>query len=345
MIKLIETKETNGQIFKCYELKNLNGASAQIINFGAIIHRLIMPDVNGDFVEILAGFDEIDGYYLNPDQNFNAAIGRVANRIADSKFVLNGKTYNLYPNNNGNCLHGGKEGFNRKFWDTEIVNVDGVEKLQCTYASVDGEENFPSNLTVKILYSLTEDNALCLEYFAQSDGDTHCNLTNHAYFNLSGFKNDILDHVVSIKSNEITAINELLIPNGELYKVENTSLDFNMPKTVGKDILADNKFLKIGGGYDFNYVLSDNSGVVATAFSPLTRIFMEVYTTEPCMQLYTGNFLNGLVGRKIYNKQTAFCFETQRYPNACNVPSFPSTLLKKGETYQSKTIYKFSVIK
>ncbi len=341
-IKLIETKQTNGEIFKCYELKNSNGAIAQIINFGAIIHKLIMPDINGNFVDVVAGFDEIDGY-LNPDQNFNAAIGRVANRIANSKFVLNGKTYNLYPNNNGNCLHGGKEGFNRKFWQTEIFTVDGEEKLLCSYLSVDGEENFPANLKVKIYYSLSEENALTLEYFAESDGDTHCNLTNHAYFNLSGFENDILNHEVSIKSDEITAIDELLIPNGELYKVRDTALDFNIPKAIGKDILVDNKFLKIGGGYDFNYVLSDNSGVVATAFSPLTHIFMEVYTTEPCMQLYTGNFLDGLVGRKVYNKQTAFCFETQRYPNACNVSTFPTTLLKQGDIYKSKTVYKFSI--
>ena len=340
-IKLIETKENNGQVFKCYELKNTNGAIAQIINFGAIIHRLIMPDRNGDFIDVLAGFDDIDGY-LNPDQNFNAAIGRVANRIANSKFTLNGKTYNLYPNNNGNCLHGGKEGFNRKFWDTKIVMVDGVEKLQCTYVSVDGEENFPGNLTVDIFYSLTEDNSLNLEYFATCDADTHCNLTNHAYFNLSGFKTSILEHEVMIKSDKITAIDNKLIPNGELYDVSDGPLDFNTPKKVGKDILEDNKFLKIGGGYDFNYILSSTDGVVASAYDNSTGIFMEVLTSEPCMQLYTGNFLNGLKGKTVYNKQDAFCFETQGYPNACNVSSFPSTLLKKGQQYKSKTTYKFS---
>lgn len=338
MIKLIEEK--NG--IKCFELKNLSGASVQIISYGARIHRFFMPDVNGEFKNLVAGFESIDGYTGN-NPYFNAVIGRTSNRIGGAKFKLDGKTYKLFANNGANHLHGGKEGFDRKIWDAEITD----KGLLLTYLSKDGEEGYPANLTVKVLYNLSDNNELSIEYYAVADGDTLCSLTNHAYFNLSGdFDKTVLNQVVRIKSDKVTAVNDELIPDGELYDVKNTPFDFNSFKEIGEEIGENNKFLLAAGGYDINYVLNnDKESYVAKAFDPKSCIEMEVYTDQPCMQFYTGNFLDGLKGNTVYNKHSAFCMETQGYPNACNVSSFPNFTLKKGEEYRTKTIYKFSVFK
>lgn len=336
IIKLIEKKND----VECYEIKNANCASVQILNYGATIHRLFMPDVNGRFLDVVAGFDDIEEY-KNKHPHFNAVIGRVANRIGKAKFVLDGKTYELFKNDNGNHLHGGKFGFDRKFWNVKITE----EGLLLSYFSKDGEENYPGNLTVNVLYSLSDNNELSIEYAAKTDKDTYCSLTNHAYFNLSGdFNKTILDHILEIKSDKITSIDSELIPDGEFYDVKDTPLDFNTAKTVGRDILCENKFLTFAGGYDFNYVLNnDNKSYVAKIKSPISGIVLETYTDAPCMQLYTGNFLNGLKGKFVFNKNSAFCLETQGYPNACNILNFPSIRLNSGETYNTKTVYKFSI--
>lgn len=336
MIKLIEEK--NG--IKCFELKNGNGASAQIINYGARIHKLFMPDVNGNFVDVVIGFDDIEGYKTD-NPYFNAVIGRVANRIGGAKFTLGGKEYVLYKNDGNNHLHGGREGFDRKIWDTTVTK----NGLELTYISKDGEEGYPANLSVKVIYSLTDDNALSIEYFAVADGDTLCNLTNHAYFNLSGsFDNDVLKHVLRINGDAVTAVDSELIPNGEICRVKNTPFDFGSFKEIGEEIHENNVFLNDAGGYDINYMLkNDKNTYAAKVFEPHTCIEMEVYTDQPCLQFYSGNFLDGIKGKTVFNKHSAFCLETQGYPNACNIESFPSVVLKKGDTYHSKTVYKFSV--
>ncbi len=344
MIKLIEEKKYNNEIIKNYELKNNNGASAQIISFGARIHKLFMPDRNGNFLDVVAGFNDILGY-TQDNPHFNGIVGRVANRIGDAKFVLNGKEYVLDKNDGQNHLHGGTFGFDNLNWDSEIIVIDNVEKLRFTHFSPDGEENYPANLNVIVEYTLTDENELVIDYFAESDGDTHCNLTNHAYFNLSGdFTKDILNHSLEIKSSAITAIDSGLIPKGEIFNTDNTPISFKVAKTIGCDIKKDNVYLSICGGYDFNYVLDDNiDSYLAKATSPESGITLEVYSDQPCVQLYTGNFLNNFSGKQIYNKHAAFCLETQNYPNACNVPSFKSTLLKKGQKYTTKTVYKFLI--
>ena len=342
MVKLIEEKKFGNDIFKCYELSSGNGVRAQIINYGGRIHRLFISDINGVERDVVIGFNDISEY-KGSEGYFNALIGRVGNRIGGAEFELNGKKYALYPNDNGNTLHGGKVGFDSVFWDCDI---DGDE-LVLRYLSKDGEEGFPGNLSVEVRYSVTKENELVIRYRAVSDQDTLCSLTNHAYFNLSGdFDNKILNECLKIRSDYITAIDEKLIPTGELYAVKNTPLDFNVMKEIGEEINDENKFLSVAGGYDFNYVLKNAPGTYAAkAFDPGTCIEMEVFTDRPCMQFYSGNFLNGVKGKTTFYKNCAFCLETQGYPNACNVSSFPTMTLKKGEEFRSETRYKFSLYK
>lgn len=346
MIKLKESKVVDNKELKSYLIEG-DFVSAEIINYGARIHKLFVKDINGVSQDIVAGFDEMEGF-MGDNPYFNATIGRVANRIGGGKFTLNGKEYTLYNNDNDiNHLHGGKEGFDRKIFDSEIIEENGVQKLKFTYLSVDGEEGYPGNLQVEVKYSITNDSELNIEYLANTDADTLCSLTNHAYFNLSGnFDEGILDHYVKIKASGITLIDDGLIPDGAILNVKNTVFDFNEYKTIGQDINSNDPMLKICGGYDVNFVLkNDLTSSVAEAYSTKSKIKMEVYTVEPCMQLYTGNFLDGLKGKTTYYKNAAFCMETQGYPNACNVPSFKSMELKKGETYKTNTTYKFSLLK
>lgn len=342
MIKLIEEKKTENGTFQCFELKNANGIKAEIINYGARIHKLFIPDINGVERDVVIGFNKIEEYENSPGY-FNAVIGRFANRIGGAGFDLNGKKYQLYKNDGNNHLHGGKVGFDSVFWNAEI---DGDE-LVMRYVSEDGEENYPGTLRVEVRYSITEDDGVMISYKAQSDADTFCSLTNHAYFNLSGdFGKNVLGECLRIKSDAITAIDKELIATGEIYLVKDTPLDFNTMKTIGEEIADDNEFLRIAGGYDFNYILkNDGEHYVARAFDPETCIVMDVFTDRPCMQFYSGNFLNGERGKAVFSKNCAFCLETQGYPNACNVENFPSSLLKKGETYSAWTKYKFSRFK
>jgi len=334
MIKLIETSKTG---IEAYSLTNNNGMEAVIITYGAIIHKLIVPSKDGK-IDVVAGFEDIEGYRQD-NPHFNAIIGRVANRIGGAKFTLNGVEYNLYKNDGNNHLHGGQEGFDRKIWSAK---VDG-EKLVLTYVSKDGEENYPGELTAVVKYSLDDTNALNIEYSATTTEDTLCQLTNHAYFNLNGDFETILKHKVFINSYKLTSVDAELIPHGGFMYVDGTPHDFRKEKEIGKDLNRPDELIKIGrGGYDFNFVLNNNlKDPVATAIGEKSGVKMSVYTDLPCLQFYTGNFLDGLKGKTIYNYQSAFCMETQGYPNACNVPSFKSMELKKGSTYKTASKYVF----
>ena len=323
-----------------YEIENNNKMRLQISTYGARIHKILVKDKKGEFIDVVAGFENAEDF-RGDNPYFNAVIGRVANRIGGARFTLNGKEYPLFKNDGDNSLHGGKEGFDRKIWTAEAA---GDNALKLSYLSCDGEEGYPGNLAVSVTYRLTDENEVCLTYEAVSDKDTICSLTNHAYFNLDGDFSTVLDHVVFIDSDKITTIDKSLIPHGDFTSIKGTAYDFSVPKKIGKDIKTDDFMLNIARGYDFNYVLNnDFSRPVATAYSEKTGVKMSVFTDRPCMQLYTGNFLDGLKGKKTYGYQSAFCMETQGYPNACNVPSFPSMTLKKGERYFARTSYKFSV--
>lgn len=323
-----------------YELENDNGIKAQIITYGARIAKLVVPDKDGEMIDVVAGFETPDGF-LQDNPYFNAIIGRVGNRIGGASFLLDGKKYDLFKNDGNNHLHGGKCGFDSRIWTASVL-CDQSLKLE--RVSPDGEEGYPGNMQVSVTYSLTDDDALDIRYEATCDKDTLCSLTNHAYFNLDGDFESVLDHEVFIDANYLTAVDDELIPHGALKAVAGTAFDFSAPKKIGRDINADERMLKIARGYDFNYVLNGNGyRKVASAYSQKSGVKMDVYTDRPCLQFYTGNFLDGLKGKKTYGYQSAFCMETQGYPNACNVPSFESMTLKKGEKYESRTTYAFCV--
>lgn len=325
-----------------YELENDKGVKAQIITYGARIAKLFVPNKNGEMIDVVAGFDTPDGF-LGENPYFNAVIGRVGNRIGGATFTLGGKKYDLFKNDGNNHLHGGKCGFDSRIWDATIL--DGAS-LKLERVSQDGEEGYPGNLKVSVTYTLTNENSLVLEYEATCDKDTICSLTNHAYFNLDGDFESVLEHEVIIDANYLTAVDDELIPHGELKDVRETAFDFTKEKKIGKDIKADEHMLKIARGYDFNYVLNGKGfRKVASARSEKSGVKMDVFTDRACMQFYTGNFLEGIAGKKVYDYQSAFCMETQGYPNACNVPSFESMTLEKDKKYQAKTEYKFSVEK
>lgn len=325
-----------------YRLKNDMGLCADIMNYGARIHRLFIPNNYGTFTDIVAGFDEIDDY-RTPNPYFNAVIGRVANRIGKAKFILNDKTYELNKNDNGNCLHGGLSGFNDKMWKCENCSViDGAPSVTLSYFSPDGEENFPGNLKISVTYTL-KDNTFSIRYHAETDADTPCNLTNHAYFNLDGRFLTVRRHVVSINSHLITQPDSELVSTGKILDVSDTPLDFRAPKKIGRDCDSEYSLLKLAkGGYDFNYILENNDEPAATAYSNYSGITMSVKTDRPCLQFYTGNFLDGTIrGKKKFVYQSAFCMETQGYPNACNVPEFPSDIITPEKPFDSTTVFSF----
>lgn len=340
LIKRIAVSKTG---IETYELTNVNGCKAQIITFGARIHKLFVPDRNGKFIDIVAGFDDPEGYRTeNP--YFNAVIGRVVNRIGNARFTLNGKTYDLCKNDGGNCLHGGKVGFDSRIWEAKIEG----ERLVLSYFSPAGEENFPANLSVKTAYSLTDDNSLKIEYYATSDGDTPFNPTNHAYFNLDGDFKSVSEHVLFLNADKMTESNAELIATGKILDVKGTPFDFTVPHEVGKYAGKNTPELKVfRDGYDNNFIINkDNGDVTATVYSARSGIKMTVKTDRPCVQLYTGNFLDGSIkGKFAFPYQSTICLETQGYPNAVNVPSFPSSILKKGDEFYSVTSYTFVVEK
>ncbi|RZL69268.1 MAG: galactose mutarotase [Pedobacter sp.] len=335
----------DGKTVSLYTLKNKNGVSVSITNYGGRVVSLLVPDKNNKLTDVVLGYDSIGSYRKKGEPFFGALIGRYGNRIAKGKFSLEGKEYQLQLNDGLNTLHGGTDGFFSKVWDAKKIDA---EKLELTYSSKDGEAGYPGKLDVKVTYTLTDDNALKIDYSATTDKATIVNLTNHAYFNLNGEGNPtILDHELYIDANAYTPVDSTLIPTGKLQPVMRTAFDFNKAKTIGKNIDENDQQLVFGKGYDHNFALNkhDDTKAVAIVKSTLTGITMEVYTSEPGLQFYSGNFLTGVdkdgKGGKSYPHRSAFCLETQHFPDAPNHPNFASTVLKPGEVYKTTTTYKF----
>lgn len=337
-----------GDSIKKYTLTNKNGMKVEVINFGGIITSLTAPDRNGKYEDVVLGFTKPEGYFNGNPYYFGALIGRYGNRIANAKFTLEGKVYAIDKNDGPNSLHGGKEGFHTRFWNIEAVKNAKFPTLKLSYTSADGEEGYPGKLTTIVFYTLTDDNALEISYEAETDKPTVVNLTQHSYFNLSGnFTKTITDHELQINADHFLPVNETLIPTGEQKAVKGTPFDFTVSKPIGKDIGADDDQLKKGKGYDHNWILNGKGlRSIAKVYHQGTGRLMEVFTDEPGVQFYSGNFLDGKFDTKTGGKnefRTGFCLETQHFPDSPNQPSFPSTELKPGQKYQSKTIYKFSV--
>ena len=337
----------NGDSTDLYVLKNANGVEVTLTNYGGRIVSVMVPDREGKLQDVVLGFDNVDDY-INVNNNFGATIGRYGNRIAHGKITVEGVAYELPQNNFGHTLHGGPEGFDKKVF--QAVQPDS-QTVMFTYLSKDGEANFPGNLDVKVTMTLTDDNAIDLQYEATTDKETVVNLTNHSYFNLSGDGNNtILGDLLTINADAFTPVDDTFMTTGEIAPVEGTPMDFRTPTAIGERIdNYDYEQLKNGDGYDHNWVLNtggDVTQVAATVYSPETGIQLDVYTNEPGVQVYTGNFLDGTVTGKngaVYAKRTAICLETQKYPDSPNKSDWPSPYLKPGEKYTSRCIYKFSV--
>jgi aldose 1-epimerase len=338
----------DGQTVDVYTLTNSKGAEARIMTYGGVMLSLKMPDKNGNFTDVVLGCDKLDDYTKTPPvPYFGALIGRYGNRIGKGTFALDGQTYQLSTNNNGNTLHGGDKGFDKALWTGHAKDTPQGPALVLKYTSKDGEEGFPGTLKVKATYTLTENNELRIDFKATTDKDTVVNLTHHSYWNLAG-KGDILGHVVTIPADNITPVDAGLIPLGTLQPVDGTPLDFRTPTAIGARIDADDAQLKLGPGYDHNWVINKKPSelsLMAHVSEPASGRVMEVWSTEPGLQFYSGNFLDGTITGKggwVYQKHDAFCMEPQHYPDSPNKPQFPSTELKPGETYQSTIIYRFS---
>ena len=342
-------KTQDGQAVDLYTLANRSGMEVSITNFGGIVVTLKVPDRHGKINDVVLGYDNLAGYATNPAY-FGALIGRYGNRIAHGQFTLDGATYRLFKNDGDNTLHGGEVGFNKRLWTGKDVSGTEGPALELSYLSKDGEEGFPGNLNVRVTYTLTDTNELRIDYFATTDKPTVVNLTNHSYFNLAGQGNgDILGHEVTLHADRFTPVGQTLIPTGELRAVKGTPFDFTKLTAIGARINQDDQQLKFGRGYDHNWVL--NSGgkggpsLAAEAYDPKTGRVLDVLTTEPGVQFYTGNFLDGTIhGKdgKVYNLRDGFCLETQHFPDSPNHPSFPSTVLRPGQEYKTSTMFKFS---
>lgn len=339
-------KTPAGEQIELYTLTNAKGMKVKIMNYGGTIVSIEVPDRDGKSADVALGFDTAEGY-LGEHPNFGTLIGRYGNRIGKARFTLDGKTYKLAVNNGENHLHGGIVGYGRKVWATTIVPNAADPTIELKYTSADGEENYPGKLDIAVRYVLTADNALEIHYTATTDKKTIVNLTNHAYFNLSG-EDTILDHEVQINASKFTPVDKGLIPTGQLQDVQGTPFDFRKPVKIGERIdEIKNEQIVFGLGYDHNWVL-DRTGpgmfLAATVHSTKSGRIMEVRTMEPGLQFYTGNFLNGSVkgkGGKAYPKRAGFCMETQHYPDSPNKPQFPSTVLEPGQTYHTATSYRF----
>ncbi|NDW19775.1 galactose mutarotase [Dysgonomonas sp. 216] len=339
--------EVDGKKVELFVLVNKSGAEITVTNYGAKVVSLMVPDKSGKLVDVVLGHDTIAEYLKSEEPYFGAVCGRTANRIANGKFTLEGKEYTLAVNNGPNNLHGGIKGFNSVVWDAKQTDAQTVE---LTYLSVDGEEGFPGNLSTKIIYKLTDDNALDIAYEATTDKTTIINLTNHSYFNLSGAGDpSIADHVLKMYADEFLPADETSIPYGKPEKVVGTPMDFTTPHEIGERINEDFEPLIFGRGYDHTFIMNKKEGDLAlTCYSPKTGIVLDTYTTEPGVQVYTGNWMTGNFVAKQgqrYPAQSAVCFETQHYPDSINKPDYPTVILKPGEKFESKTIYKFSTKK
>jgi aldose 1-epimerase len=346
------TKEPFGQTKEgipvdIYTLRNARGAEARISNYGGLVVSLKMPDRNGQMADIVLGYDNLNDY-LKETPYFGALIGRYGNRIARGKFTLDGQQYTLATNNYPNALHGGNRGFDKVVWQANARKTGEGPALRLHYVSNDGEEGYPGKLSVTAVYTLTDDNALKLEFTAKTDKDTVVNLTHHSYFNLAG-NGDILNHVVMIPADKFTPVDSTLIPTGVLLSVAGSPFDFRIPTAIGARIDQDDKQLKFGGGYDHNWVINKpmgQMGLMARVTEPTSGRVMEVLSTEPGLQFYSGNFLDGRLTGKggwVYQFRNGFCMEPQHYPDSPNQPSFPSVVLKPGQTYHNTIIYRFSV--
>jgi len=337
-------KTAEGTPVDLYTLSDGKGTTVKITTYGAIITELIVPDRNGKPGNVVLGFDNLD-QYLKGHPFFGAVAGRVANRIAKGKFTLDGKTYTLAVNNGPNHLHGGLKGFDKKVWKADDVRAgDNEASLKLIYTSPDGEEGYPGTLTATVVYTLTDQNELKMEYTATTDKATPVNLTNHSYFNLAG-SGDVLGHELTLNCDNYTPADATLIPTGEIASAKGTGLDFTKAKPIGKDIRQYYDFAK---GYDHNFVINGGGKsltLAARVHEPKTGRVMECFTTEPGVQLYTGNHLDGKLtglGGVTYGQHSGFCLETQHYPDSINKPSFPSVVLRPGQTYKTTTIYRFS---
>src|ERR1043165_2706078 len=340
-------KTDAGENVDLYTLRNTHGVEATITNYGGIVVSLKVPDRNGKFDDVVLGFNDLDSY-LKPGPYFGALIGRYGNRIAKGRFTLNGVEYKLAVNNGDNTLHGGLKGFDKVVWTGKEMKTKAGPAVALTYLSKDGEEGYPGNLNVRVVYTLTNNDEIKIDYSATTDKDTVINLTEHSYFNLAGEGNgDILNTIVTINGNRFLPTDAGSIPTGELRNVKGTPFDFLTPHAIGARINLDEEQLKLGNGYDHTWIINGRPGTLryaAMAYDTTSGRTMQVWTTEPGMQFYTGNFLDGtLTGKsgKIYQRRFGFCFETQHYPDSPNHPAFPTTTLKKGATYRSTTIYRF----
>ena len=340
--------EVDGKKTDLYILRNKNNMEVCITNFGGRIVSVMVPDKDGQMRDVVLGFDSIQDYISKPS-DFGASIGRYANRINQGKFTLDGVEYQLPRNNYGHCLHGGPQGFQYRVYDAVQLNP---QELQLTYVAKDGEEGFPGNITCKVLMKLTDDNAIDIQYEAETDKPTIVNMTNHSYFNLDGDAGSNAEHLLTIDADYYTPVDSTFMSTGEIVPVEDTPMDFRTPMPVGERI---NDFdfvqLKNGNGYDHNWVLNAKGDInrrAASLKSQKTGIVLDVYTNEPGVQVYAGNFLDGsLTGKKgiTYNQRASVCLETQKYPDTPNKPEWPSAVLRPGEKYMSQCIFKFSVDK
>jgi aldose 1-epimerase len=335
----------NNHVVELYRLTNANGMEALISNYGASVVSLRVADKNGKMDDVVLGYDSIQGYYQGKAY-FGCVVGRYANRIAKGEFQLDGQTYTLAKNNGPNTLHGGLKGFDKVVWSGKQEGA----AVTLTYTSEDGEEGYPGNVTITVKYSLKNDNSLVMDYSAVTDKVTVVNVANHSYFNLEGQGNgNILDHEIMINADGFTPVDSTLIPTGEIRKVAGTPFDFTSPHKIGERINdTSDQQIKYGLGYDHNFALNGEAGKIrlaAKVIAPGSGRVLEVYTTEPGVQFYSGNFLNGSEQGKgsVYEYRTGFCLETQHYPDSPNQPSFPSAILKPGEKFESSTIFKFSV--
>ena len=341
--------EVNHSQTNLYTLKNKSGMEVCITNFGGRIVSIMVPDKDGKMQDVVLGFDNIDDYIRIPS-DFGASIGRYANRLAQGRFVLDNDTIQLPQNNFGHCLHGGPQGWQYQVYDANLIDNT---TLELTRLSPDGDENFPGNVTAKVTFKLSDDNALDIKYSATTDKKTIINMTNHSYFNLSGDPSQpATDHILYVNADNYTPVDSTFMTTGELIPVKDTPMDFITPKAIGQDITKyDFVQLKNGNGYDHNWVLNTNGDITKPAArltSPQSGITLEVYTNEPGIQVYTGNFLDGSIqGKKgiTYNQRASVCLETQHYPDSPNKPQWPSVILEPGQTYNSECIFKFSIAK
>lgn len=337
----------DGKAVDIYTLTNIHGIEVRAMTYGGAIVSVKTPDKKGNFADIVLGFDSLAGY-LGKNPFFGALVGRYGNRIGSAKFALNGKEYTLAKNDGPNTLHGGLKGFDKVVWQGQSFQKSAEVGLVLKYTSIDGEEGYPGTLHVTVTYTLNDKNEFSIDYQAKTDKDTPINLTNHTYFNLAGEgSGTILGEELTLSADHFTPVDATLIPTGKISSVKGTPLDFTKPNAIGTRINDHYEQLVFGGGYDHNFVINRQAPgitLAARAVDPASGRVLEVDTTEPGVQFYTGNFLDGITGKQghTYNKRDAFCLETQHYPDSPNKPNFPSTILKPGQTYHSTTVWKFA---